>query len=142
MKRRQLSQRKRTTVRVQKNVSVNFAETDKLFQEVATRERSIDYHSALYYLPNPDPVLKKKGLSIEVYDELLSDTYVSLCTERFMDGVKEKEWDIDRGKSKSTNAKIIKQIFTELADIGDGISGIIEATLKARLYGYQPIEVL
>lgn len=133
-----------TRHRITRDTTVAFSQDDNIFEEVATRERSIDFHSALYYLPNPDPVLKKTGQDISVYNELLLDPSVSAAVSSFKDGVNELEWDIDRGKSKSRQAKIIKQIFTSIDnnDERGGLTAIVEEILNARLFGYQPCEIM
>ena len=81
-------------------------EKRSLAKEIATRERSIDFYSLGMYLPNPDPVLKKMGKDITVYKELLSDAHVGSCITSRKAGVKSMLWEIDRGKSKSRQAKL------------------------------------
>lgn len=134
----------RTRVRITSDTSVEFAENNQLLQAVATRERNFDYLSLMHYLPNPDPVLKKAGKDIDVYDELKVDTQVSSCIGQFIDGVQSLEWQIDRGKSKSRNAKLIAGIFDQInsTDETGGINRIIAEILEARLYGFQPLEVM
>jgi len=112
-------------------------EKTSLSQELATRSRSIDYYGLLLYLPNPDPVLKKLGKDITVYEELLSDSHVSGCVSSRKAGVKSLEWDIDRGKAKSRQAKIIKQLFEDL-----DIYQIVSEALDAVLFGYAVLEVV
>lgn len=133
-----------TRIRVTKDTSVSFSERDNIIKEVATRARSIDFLAAMHYLPNPDPVLKKQGKDITVYNELLVDPAVSAAVASFVDGVTELEWDIDRGKSKSRNAKIIRDAFLNINsnDESGGMYRIISEILSARLYGYQPCEVM
>ena len=85
--------------------------TNSLSAEIATRQRSIDFYSLGMYLPNPDPVLKKMGKDIVVYNELLSDGHLGGCVTSREAGVKSLEWEIDRGKSKSRQAKLIDDLF-------------------------------
>lgn len=131
-------------LRITADTAVDFADNDKLLQAVATREQSMDYLSLLHYLPNPDPVLKKAGKDIEVYDELKVDPQVASCLGQFIDGVQSLEWEIDKGKSKSRNAKLIKSVFDAIdtRDETGGMNRIIAEILEARLYGFQPLEVM
>ncbi|MEW6115368.1 MAG: DUF935 family protein [Nitrospirota bacterium] len=105
--------------------------------EVATRKRSIDFYSLGMYLPNPDPVLKKMGKDIDVYNELLVDAHLGGCVTSRKSGVKSLEWEIDRGKSKSRTSKLITDVFKNL-----DIDRIIGEILNAPLFGYQPLEVM
>lgn len=134
----------KTRVLITPTSSAEFAEKDNILDEVATRQRSIDFYSALYYLPNPDPVLKKQGTDISVYNDLLIDPTVTAAVARWKDGVQELEWDIDRGKAKSKQAKLIKEIFNDLdsTDESGGLHRIIGEILDARLFGFQPCEVM
>lgn len=108
-----------------------------LSQEIATRQRSMDFYALGMYLPNPDPVLKQQGKDIAVYTELLSDGHLGGCVTSREAGVKSLEWGIDRGKARSRQAKLIEDLFKNL-----DIDGIISAILQAPLFGYQPLEVM
>lgn len=111
--------------------------TNSLSAEIATRQRSIDFYSLGMYLPNPDPVLKKTGKDIAVYNELLSDGHLGGCVTSREAGVKSLEWEIDRGKSKSRQAKLIDDLFKNL-----DLYRIITEILTAPLFGYAPLEVI
>ena len=117
---------------------INLSEKPLSLQdEIASRKRSIDFYSLGMYLPNPDPVLKKQGKDITVYNELLSDGHLGGCVSSRKAGVKSLEWGIDRGKAKSRQAKLIEDLFNNL-----NIDRIIEEILSAVLFGYQPMEVM
>ncbi len=118
----------------------SFAAVDKtrsLSQEIATRQRSIDFYSIGMYLPNPDPVLKKMGKDISIYKELRSDPIVHGCITSRKAGVKKLSWEIDRGKAKSRQAKYLTDAVTALP-----VDRIITQMLNAPLYGYQVLEVM
>jgi phage gp29-like protein len=108
-----------------------------LTQEIATRDRAPDFLAIHSMLPNPDPVLKKMGKDIEVYRELLSDAHLGAVEESRKSGVGSREWELDRGKSKSRPARLIEDMLREL-----DMDRIISEILDAPLYGYQPLEVL
>lgn len=117
---------------------VNFAQSaGSLSSEIATRERSIDFTGLAGYLPNPDPVLKKAGKDITVYRELLADAHVAACVESRRAGVLSLLWEIDRGKSKSRQAKFITDLFNEI-----DVHAIISDALDGALFGFQPLEVI
>ncbi len=117
---------------------VQFGEPGKsLSDQIATRDRSIDFYALGMYLPNPDPVLKALGKDIKVYRELRSDAHVGGCIRRRKAAVKALEWGLDRDKAKSRVAKNVEAIFADL-----DLSRIITQMLDAVLYGYQPMEVM
>ena len=105
--------------------------------EIATRNRSLDFYSIIQNLPDPDPVLKKQGKDIKVYRELLSDPHVWACVHSRKSGVLSLEWEIDRGKAKSKQAQVIEDYFKSI-----DLNTIISEILNAVLFGFQPIELL
>lgn len=118
----------------------SFAAADKttsLSQEIATRKRSIDFYTIGMYLPNPDPVLKKMGKDITIYKELRADPIVRGCIKSRKARTKKLLWEIDRGKSKSRQAKIVTDIFNKLP-----VRRMINQILEAPFFGNQPLEVM
>lgn len=110
----------------------------QLLSERATRQSSTDgFWSFLQHLPNPDPILKSQGKDAQVYKDLLSDGHLGGAYERRKDNVLKLEWEIDRGKAKSRQAKAIQQMWENLP-----MRRIISEMLDAWYYGYQPLEVL
>ena len=108
-----------------------------LTEEIATRKRAIDFYSLGMYLPNPDPVLKKQGKDITVYQELLTDAHLGGCVTSRKSGVLSLEWSIDRGKAKTRQARLIENVFNNL-----DLEAIISEILNAPLFGYQVLEVI
>lgn len=115
------------------------ASATSLSEELAVRSRSIDYLAiGNMYLPNPDPVLKAKGRDIEIYSDLLIDDRVGGSVTNRINATLALNWQIDKDKSsKSRQAKAIESAFANL-----NINTIIEAILKARAFGYAPLEVI
>jgi len=105
--------------------------------ELATRQNSPYNYTLMGFLPDPDPVLQKMGKSIAVLRELMSDPHVGSVVQQRKAGVLSMEWDIDRGKSKSRQAKLVKQMFE-----GQKMYQLTSNILDALFYGYQPIEVV
>jgi phage gp29-like protein len=110
--------------------------------EIATFENANTmYHAARTQFGNPDPILKKLLKDISVYRSLLYNAHVSACVEKLTDRVTKQTWDIDRGRSKTRNAKLIKQIFNDIDDSQPGgLSKVFEDVVMARLFGWQVFE--
>ncbi len=123
---------------IDKGTFIEFSEAKQsLSAEIATRDRSIDFYNIGMALPNPDPVLKKLGKDISVYTDMLSDGFLGGCVTSRKASVKSLEWEIDRGKAKSRQAKDIQKIFVDL-----DIDRIVGEMLNAVQFGYQPMEVM
>lgn len=108
-----------------------------LSKEIAIRSRAVDFYSLGMFLPNPDPILKKIGKDITVYNGLMSDGHVGGCVLSRKAGVRSLCWGIDRGNAKSHQAKFVESIFKDL-----DVRRIIGTILNAIFYGYQPLEVV
>ena len=123
------------------NDFVSFASTQGvggLTKMFASRERSWDPLGALsYYLPDPDPVLRKQGRDIRIYKDLLTDAHVGACADSRKAGVLTMEWKIERGKANSRRHGFIENVFESL-----DIHRIVTEILDAPLYGYKPLEIL
>ncbi len=89
------------------------------------------------WLPNPDTILTNTGETLETYKELMYDPHVYGCWESRIAGVMSMEWDIDRGKAKSREAKKIKEIFNSY-----DINQMIRQSMNVILYGYQVFELV
>lgn len=105
--------------------------------EIVTRKSAYDFHSFTAFLPDPDPILKKEGKDIRVYKELLGDAHVWACIQSRKSGVLSLEWEIDRGKDKTEQSKIVEKVFKSI-DLYSAISSILNATL----FGFQPLEII
>lgn len=105
--------------------------------EIATRQRSIDWAYFMGMLPNPDPVLKKLGRDITIYEDLKADAHLGSVISSRKSGVKRLLWELDRGKAKSRQAKAIEEHFATLP-----IASIISEIMDAPFFGYQPLEVV
>jgi len=116
----------------------------KMTERIATRSSVIDYRSFLTWLPNPDPVLKKFGRDISMYRELLNDPHVRACVQSFKDGIRRLEWDVNRDTDMDANAQTAKAILAKMFAVRNngGWQRIVGGILDARLYGYQPLEVI
>lgn len=103
---------------------------------IATRAQAIDYYAIGYYLPNPDPVLKKMGRDISAYREVLADSHVAGCVRRRKAAVKSLEWRLTPTGNQQVDDQLAA-IFAELP-----LNHIISQILNATLFGYQALEVV
>ena len=108
-----------------------------LTDQIATRERSIDFVALGMLLPNPDPILKAQGKDVAVYRNMLSDALVGGSVRRRKSAVKALEWGLDRGQAASRVAKAVQAMLDAL-----DLERLIGHALEASLYGYQPLEVM
>ena len=67
----------------------------------ASRKKTWDVSGSLsYYLPDPDPVLRKQGQDIRIYKDLLTDAHVGSVADSRKAGVLTQEWKIETGQSE------------------------------------------
>ena len=108
-----------------------------LSDEIATRQRSLNFYSLCNILPDPDIVLRKQGKDIKIYRELLCDPHVTACVQSRKAGVLSLEWEIARGINKDKNIELLSNLLKKL-DIYKLINDILDSVL----WGFQPIEVI
>ena len=108
-----------------------------LSEEIATRQRSLNFYSLCNILPDPDIVLRKQGKDIKIYRELLCDPHVIACVQSRKAGVLSLEWEIARGINKDKNIELLSNLLKKL-DIYKLINDILDSVL----WGFQPIEVI
>jgi phage gp29-like protein len=116
-----------------------FSEPQKaqsLANELATRDRFY-YSFANLWLGNPDPVLKKMGKDITVYRDLFADATVQGTVKSREAGVLSLQWGIDRGRSRSAQAQIVEDLFSNI-----DMQRVFAEALQAVQFGYSPLEVL
>lgn len=107
-----------------------------LGQELAKRE-NLDLNLVLGYLPDPDEILQSTGKDVSAYRQLMVDSQVRACVNSRKAGTLSLLWEIDRGKVKSKQAKLIQSLYNDL-----DIDAINSAILNAPMFGYQPIEII
>ena len=108
-----------------------------LTSEIATRDRTIDFFSVLQGLPNPDPVLKKLGRSMEVYEDLMYDSRVIAVTQSRKSAVQSMEWDVIGEKTPQAQIDFHKEYLTAYK-----MEDIFSEILDAPLFGYKPLEII
>ena len=127
---------KNKTQKNDKSVATSSGKNTNLSEEIATQKTAGNYQSLLEVMPNPDIVLRKKGLNIKVYRDLLADGHVGACVDSRKAGVTSLLWEL-KGDENSKSYQIINELFKNL-----DIHSLIEDILNAPLYGYQPIEIM
>lgn len=105
-------------------------------EEIATRDMAT-FYSIMGNLPNPDPILKKAGKDITVYENLEYDDQVGMCIEALELSVQSLPWEIE---NNGATDKWVSEINAMMEDWDN--ETIISDAIKARLYGYQPMETL
>lgn len=117
---------------------VSFAELNKPTKEaIALRSRVGGAMNVSGRLPNPDPVLRKMGKSIEVYRDLMGDAHVGGCIRRRKSAVLSLEYGID---DESENPQVNELILSVLKKLK--MRTIISQALDAPLFGYTVMEVM
>ncbi len=96
-----------------------------------------DYTATTVYMPNPDATLAKMGEKIAVYDSMMDDAKVWSSFEKLCDGAKRYKYEVRQGKLDDKTYQIIKDYFDTMK-----WNLFVESVLRARLYGYQPIEIV
>ncbi len=115
---------------------VNMNKIEDLLDNIATRERSIEWWGYFNLLPDPDPVLMKTGQDMAIYRQLLSDPHVWSCVQSLKAGVLSEEWQIkDNGDPKAY--KLALSTFDNI-DIYQVITDILDCPL----FGMSPLEII
>lgn len=112
------------------------ARKSRLEKEIATFKSAGAVSSFFTGLPNPDPVLRKAGLSIQVYRKLLHDSRVRANMQSLKAAVEAEELKI-----VADDESIVEE-YTELKDmiIENNVNLSGEIT-EADFYGYTPLEI-
>ena len=103
----------------------------------ATRARSLDFANPALSLPDPDPILRREGKDLRVYQELLADARVGACAESRKAAVRAMDWTVTQGRASATHAHAVRSLLT-----GFDLDRIISEILNAPLFGFQPLEIL
>jgi phage gp29-like protein len=115
------------------NGKQNWSITD----EIVTRKRSMDFFLMGTMLPNPDPVLKRMGKDIIIYEEIKRESHVSCCISSRKAGVKSLSWEIGKEKGKTREVELIENRFKKFK-----MQDIMDEILDAPLFGYKPMEAM
>ena len=128
------------------NQYVSFAELDRssLKQEIASRAAAWDFSEYVGLLPDPDPILAKRGDGAEILESLTSDGHLlSVIQSRKLGTLKrEIKWNpgAEDGEKPSSQAEQLCKDF--VADLkGINLYNLISSLLDAPFYGMTPVEI-
>jgi phage gp29-like protein len=130
--------------------SVQFAESpsraqiQSLSREFATRDAA-EWSTFLGILPDPDPVLRKRGDDAAVLENLLADPHLVSVVGTRKAGTKAREWRIEpgtlEGEKPTPEAEELAKRFTADLERVD-VENLVVQILDAPLFGVVPIELL
>lgn len=106
--------------------------------EVATRASIESAWINLYQvLPNPDPVLRKTGNTIDILSEIRRDFHVSACSTSRESGIMARKWKIDKERAGSAAAELVENVIKNMK-----WRQAMREIQEAWGYGYQVCEVV
>lgn len=106
-------------------------------EEIATLDKNPAMNINASLLPNPDPVLIKEGLRMEVFEALESDSEVATSIELRKEAVTGLEEAIEQGQSPDPVFELINTIYTDILNTEE----INDAMLDCRYNGYKVMEI-
>lgn len=106
--------------------------------EIATRVRIDEWWTQFFNtIENPDPVLRKTGYSIVVYDEVKRDSQVSSCIIGRLAGVQKLKWKLEQNNASARAVEIITSILNSVK-----MHNLYREILDAVFYGYSIQEIV
>ena len=105
--------------------------------EIVTRDRSNEWGNIWGYLPDPDPILLRAGVSSEVLMNCLSDAHVLACYQSRKAGVINAEFKLIYPKGSEGLADYFDALMEALP-----VYDIIAQMLDAPFYGFSVNEVV
>lgn len=116
-----------------------------LHREIVSRNTAWDYSGTLGLLPDPDPILAKRGDGAEILESLTSDGHLLSVIQTRKLGTLKREHRWEPGTDEDGEAtKAAKDLCDELKADFAGIEmfDLLSALLDAPLYGMAPAELL
>jgi phage gp29-like protein len=142
----QMSRNIETTLCVGDGKWLNFGDSklDGLANEIATRSTAWDYSGMIGLLPDPDPVLRKRGDGTEILEELTSDGKVISSIQTRKLGSLKREYKFTPGNKVKQIDSRAKQLCKDLvADLESvDMYSLISGFLDAPYYGMIPAELM
>lgn len=113
----------------------------KMFMELAKDSQFLTGMLGGYgfsILPNPDSVIKDKGLRYDAWKDLLNDSHLAGALDARKASVKGMQWKLSFEATENSAAnQIIESVFT-----GANVATLINGILDCLLWGFQPIEIV
>lgn len=110
----------------------------ELTSHIATRLRAGDTSGMFGLLPNPDPILRRMGRSVQVYRELTADAMVKSGCRRRRAAVVSMEHGFDR-ETKAPR-RVVSNLEAIFADLP--IKRLVRELVSGALYGYGVAEII
>ena len=115
-------------------------------QQYTFNNSSAAWHIINQRLPNPDRILQKRGQSLLVYRDLLSDAHLAAALESRESATLSYDWRIERNGCPARIHKIIEKWFFEIMERKMCIEDLSRDELTSNLldviyWGYQPAEL-
>lgn len=125
-------------------VSFSDMKTSSLQNELATRSAAWDFSELIGLLPDPDPVLRKRGDGAEILDELTSDGHLLSVMLQRKSGVLKKEFKFEPGtdedgKKSSQSEQLCDDFNRDLQSLKP--RDLTASILNAPYYGMTPVEL-
>ncbi len=105
--------------------------------EIATRQRAVGFSFDGLLLPNPDPILRSQGKSIQVYRDMRSYAPVGAGIRRRKAAVRALDSGLERGTASSRAFKAVENLLAKLP-----MDALVGQMMNAPMFGYQPLEVM
>lgn len=114
-----------------------------LRREIASRSLAWDYSSMIGLLPDPDPILRKRGDGVEILEELTADGKVLTAIQTRKLGSLKREYEFNPGSIDGQDDARAEQLCKDLtADLEDvGMYDLLSGLLDAPYYGMTPAEL-
>lgn len=125
---------------INENRFIELAESsnDYLQTEIATRDRVGQWWTEFFKtIENPDPVLRKTGYSIIVFDEIRRDAQVSSCITGRLAGVQKLKWKLEQNNASTRSVETITNILNSVK-----MHNFLRELLDAVFYGYSIQEIV
>lgn len=126
---------------------IDFAETPRvadLSREIASRGAAWDFYGLIGLLPDPDPVLRRRGDGAEILDGLTADGHVISVIQTRKLGTLKKEYHWQPGalgdqEPDQAAKKLCADLVDDLGRIN--VHDLLSEILDAPYFGLTPIEI-
>lgn len=98
-------------------------------------------------LPNPDVVLRKRGMAITAYRDLLSDPHLTAAMDSREAATLCQEWELERSECPARVYNVIEKWFYSEIERKRNIEDLsreemMDNILDVTFWGYQPVEMM
>lgn len=112
--------------------------TQDLTTEIAARSAVNGILGQFNRLPDPDPILKKLGKDISVYNDLRSDSHMFSVEQQRKSGVLSLDWQLKRVDAVDNVYNTVFDVLTNKLDVYN----LTDQILDCVLFGYSVFEII